>query len=168
MERTDYTSLSSENLISLIKDDWMLVTAGNKESFNTMTANWGGMGFLWNKPVAFIFIRPERYTHDFLEENDHLTLSFYAEDYREALRICGTKSGRDINKVEATGLTPVALESGAMTFCEARLILDCHKLFKAPMQATDFIDKEILNTWYGAKGGLHDMYVVEIDDVYIK
>ena len=168
MERTDYTSLSSENLISLIKDDWMLVTAGSEESFNTMTANWGGMGFLWNKPVAFIFIRPERYTHDFLEENDRLTLSFYAEDYREALRICGTKSGRDINKVEATGLTPVALESGAMTFSEARLTLDCHKLFKAPMQATDFIDKEILNTWYGAKGGLHDMYIVEIDDVYIK
>ena len=168
MERTDYTSLSSENLISLIKDDWMLVTAGNKESFNTMTANWGGMGFLWNKPVAFIFIRPERYTHDFLEENDRLTLSFYAEDYREVLRICGTKSGRDINKVESTGLTPVALESGAMTFSEARLTLDSHKLFKAPMQATDFIDKEILNTWYGAKGGLHDMYIVEIDDVYIK
>ena len=168
MKRTDYTSLSSENLISLIKDDWMLVTAGDKESFNTMTANWGGMGFLWNKPVAFIFIRPERYTHDFLEENDRLTLSFYAEDYREALRICGTKSGRDINKVEATGLTPVALESGTMTFSEARLTLDCHKLFKAPMQASDFIDKKILNTWYGAKGGLHDMYIVEIDDVYIK
>ena len=84
------------------------------------------------------------------------------------LKICGTKSGRDINKVEATGLTPVALESGAMTFGEARLTLDCHKLFKAPMQEADFIDKEVLKTWYGEKGGLHDVYVVEIDNVYTK
>ena len=170
MTKTTIDVLGREDTIKLISKEWMLVTAGTSELFNTMTANWGGIGFLWNKPVAFVFIRPERYTHEFIESGDRMTLSFYTEDYREALKICGTKSGRDINKVAATGLTPVALESGAMTFGEARLTLDCHKLFKAPMQEADFIDKEVLKTWYGKAGmnGLHDVYVVEIDNVYTK
>ena len=168
MTKATIDVLGREDTIKLISKEWMLVTAGTSESFNTMTANWGGIGFLWNKPVAFVFIRPERYTHEFIEKGERMTLSFYTEDYREALKICGTKSGRDINKVAATGLTPVALESGAMTFGEARLTLDCHKLFKAPMQKADFIDKEVLKTWYGERGGLHDVYVVEIDNVYTK
>ena len=59
----------SDNFFETISKEWMLVTAGNKDAFNTMTANWGGIGFLWNKPVVYVFIRPERYTFDFMEEN---------------------------------------------------------------------------------------------------
>lgn len=170
MNKTTLETLGKENAFDLIGMEWMLVTAGNSESFNTMTASWGGIGWLWNKSVAFIFIRPERYTHDFIETNDRLTLSFYGEEYRKALQICGSKSGRDINKVEETGLTPLALESGAMTFNEARMTLDCRKLFKSPMTAQNFIDKDILERWYNDQpgGGLHDIYVVEIDEVYTK
>lgn len=170
MNKTTLETLGKENAFDLIGKEWMLVTAGNSESFNTMTASWGGIGWLWNKPVAFIFIRPDRYTHDFIETNDRLTLSFYGEEYRKALQICGSKSGRDINKVEETGLTPLALESGAMTFNEARMTLDCRKLFKSPMTAQNFIDKDILERWYNDQpgGGLHDIYVVEIDEVYTK
>lgn len=76
-----------------------------------MTASWGGVGILWNKPVAFLFIRPDRYTHGFIEENDRLTLSFYGEEYRKALQICGTESGRDTDKVKECGFTPLKLES---------------------------------------------------------
>lgn len=170
MNKTTLETLGKENAFDLIGKEWMLVTAGNSESFNTMTASWGGIGWLWNKSVAFIFIRPDRYTHDFIETNDRLTLSFYGEEYRKALQICGSKSGRDINKVEETGLTPLALESGAMTFNEARMTLDCRKLFKSPMTAQNFIDKDILERWYNDQpgGGLHDIYVVEIDEVYTK
>ena len=170
MNKTTLETLGKENTFDLIGKEWMLVTAGNPESFNTMTASWGGIGWLWNKPVAFIFIRPERYTHDFIETNDRLTLSFYGEEYRKALQICGSKSGRDINKVTETGLTPVALESGSMTFAEARMTLDCRKLFKSPMTAENFIDKDILERWYNDQpgGGLHDIYVVEIEEVYTK
>ena len=98
--------------------------------------------------------------------NERLTLSFYTEAYRKALQLCGTKSGRDTDKVAATGLTPVPLESGAMTFAEARLTIEGRKLFKAPMQESHFLDAEILERWYGAHGGLHDVYVVEIENVY--
>ena len=123
MKKTDLKTLGQENAFDLISKQWMLVTAGNGEKFNTMTASWGGLGFLWNKPVAFVFIRPERYTHEFVEANERLTLSFYTEEWRKALQLCGTKSGRDTNKIAATGLTPVELESGAITFEEARLTL---------------------------------------------
>ena len=168
MKKTELKTLASENSFDLIGKEWMLVTAGNKEKFNTMTASWGGIGWLWNKPVAFVFIRPERYTHDFIERESRLTLSFYKEDCRGILQFCGTKSGRDVDKVKETGLKHVALESGAMTFSEARLTLDCRKLFKSPMTAADFIDKSILEKWYGPQpgGSLHDVYVVEIEGVY--
>ena len=125
MKKTELKTLANENAFDLIGKEWMLVTAGNKEKFNTMTASWGGIGWLWNRPVAFVFIRPERYTHDFIERESRLTLSFYKEEFRGILHFCGTKSGRDVDKVKETGLKPVALESGAMTFEQARLTLDC-------------------------------------------
>ena len=170
MKKTTIETLGKENAFDLIGKEWMLVTASNSGKFNTMTASWGGIGWLWNKPVAFIFIRPERYTHEFIESNDRLTLSFYGEAYRKALQICGSKSGRDIDKAKETGLTPFALETGAMTFAESRMTLDCRKLFKTAMTAENFIDKVILEHWYNDKpsGGLHDIYVVEIEEVYTK
>ncbi|MCQ2132068.1 MAG: flavin reductase [Bacteroidaceae bacterium] len=168
MNKQDLSVLGSEDAFTLIGKEWMLVTAGDENSFNTMTASWGGIGWLWNKPVAFIFIRPERYTHDFIEKNDRLTLSFYSSDYRKALQICGSKSGRDIDKVKETGLTPVATESGTMTFVQARMTLDCRKLFKTEMSADNFIDKSVLERWYNDRpgGSLHTVYVVEIENVY--
>ena len=168
MKKTELKALARENAFDLIGKEWMLVTAGNKKKLNTMTASWGGIGWLWNRPVAFVFIRPERYTHDFIDRESRLTLSFYKEEYRSILQFCGTKSGRDVDKVKETGLKPVALESGAMTFSEARLTLDCRKLFKSPMSAANFIDKSILEKWYGNQpgGSFHDVYVVEIEGVY--
>ena len=88
----------TENFFEAIGKEWMLVTSGSKEKFNTMTASWGGIGFLWNKAVAFIFIRPERYTYEFIEKNDMLTLSFLGSGNRSIYNICGSKSGRDTDK----------------------------------------------------------------------
>ena len=168
MKEIDLKTLAQEDVFDLISRQWMLVTAGASDGFNTMTASWGGIGWLWNKPVAFIFIRPERFTHEFIEANERLTLSFYPEDCRKALQLCGTKSGRDIDKVAATGLNPVALESGTITFKEARLTLDCRKLFKTEMTEDCFIDKEVLQRWYNDQpgGGLHTVYVLEIEKMF--
>ena len=89
-------------------------------------------------------------------------------DYRSILQFCGTKSGRDVDKVKETGLKPVVLDSGAMTFEQARLTLDCRKLFKSSMEAANFVDKSILEKWYGPRSGgsFHDVYVVEIEGVF--
>ena len=93
-----------DNVIQLIGKEWMLVTAGDESSDNTMTASWGGIGFLWNKPVVYVFIRPERYTFEFIEKSEYFTLSFLGEENRAIHKICGSKSGREVDKVKETGL----------------------------------------------------------------
>lgn len=157
----------SDNIINLIGKDWMLVTAGNTSSFNTMTASWGSMGFLWGKPVVTIFIRPQRHTYGFIENNEVFTLSFFNEEYRKALTICGTKSGRDTDKVNEAGLTPYAPVKDCVSFEEARLIFKCKKLYKSLLSEDNFINKDILPKWY-KDGDLHYVYIAEIEQIWVK
>lgn len=156
------------NLISLIASDWMLVTAGNRQKFNTMTANWGGTGYLWNKPVVFVFIRPERYTYEFVESSDGFTLTFFDEKYRASLNLCGIKSGRDCNKVSEASLTPHFTELGYPAFTEARLVLECRKLYADTLTKDAFLDSEPLKTHYSTKGGIHKLYIAEIVRAWVR
>lgn len=168
MKRIEATAISG-NMIETIGKEWMLVTAGNREKFNTMTASWGGVGFLWNKPVVFVFVRPERYTYEFTEREECFTLSFLGEAGRKACQICGTKSGRDTDKVKEAGLTPVFTERGNVFFKEARMGLECRKLYSAPIREENFMDQELPGRWYGKEhGGFHRMYVAEILDVWVE
>ena len=117
------------NPFTKIGKEWALVTAGSREKANTMTVSWGGVGVLWGKNVAFIFVRDSRYTKEFIDRSDKFTHSFYEESMRPALKLCGSKSGRDLNKVEATGLTPI-FEDGTTCFAEAKLVLECKKIYQ--------------------------------------
>lgn len=156
-----------DNVIQLIGKEWMLVTAGDESSFNTMTASWGGIGWLWNKPVAFVFVRPERYTYEFIEKSDYLTLSFLGEANKKIHAVCGSKSGRDTDKVKATGLKPIFTEQGNVLFEQARLSLECKKLYTDTIKPECFLDKESLEKWYDdAHGGFHKMYIVEIENIW--
>lgn len=170
MKKTDLEKLSRENAFDLIGKEWMLVTAGTADKFNTMTASWGGIGWLWNRPVAFVFIRPERYTYPLIEDNDRLTLSFLGNDakMREVLTYCGKVSGRDHDKVKDCSLTPVTTEHGAIAFAEARLVVEGRKLFRSEMKPEQFLDNECLTRWYNDNpgGSFHTIYVVEIENVY--
>lgn len=172
MKKTTIETLARENAFELIGKEWMLVTAGTPDRFNMMTASWGGIGWLWNKPVAFVFVRPERHTYTFVEENERLTLCFLGHDeaMRDAYNFCGTKSGRDFDKAAATGLRPIPTENGAVSFEQARLTLECRKLFRSDFKAENFIDREVLERWYNERpgGSLHTLYVVEIENVYEK
>lgn len=140
--------------------DWMLITAGKPGDFNMMTASWGGFGILWGKPVAYCVIRPQRHTYKFMEKADRFTLSFYAEEHREALNICGSKSGRDIDKAAATGLTPVAGKHGGVYFGQARLVMECRKIYFSDLDPRNFLDPSIEGN-YKAKD-YHRLYVGEI------
>lgn len=150
----------SENTFKLIGKDWMLITAGNIDKFNTMTASWGGLGVLWNKNIAICFIRPQRYTYEFMEKADVFTLSFFDEKYRAALQLCGSKSGRDIDKAKAAGITPVTGDSGSIYFEEAKLVLECRKIYYQDINPEYFLDKGIQKN-YPARD-YHRMYVGEI------
>ena len=155
-----------ENVFKMIKDDWFLITAGNMGNFNTMTANWGGLGFLWKKKVCFIFVRPTRYTYQFTEENEYFTLSFFSEDYRETLDYCGTVSGKDIDKVKECGLNPVELLPGVISFKEANLVLTCKKMYYQDINPENFFDLSTDKN-YPLKD-YHRMYIGEILKAYTK
>ncbi|MDR3794458.1 flavin reductase [Phocaeicola sp.] len=158
-----------DNMFDAIGKEWMLVTAGTPEKFNMMTASWGGTGILWGKPVAFIFIRPERYTYEFIEKGDTLTLSFLGEAHRDIHKICGSQSGRDIDKVAASGLKPYVTENGNIAYEQARLILECKKLYADFIDADNFVDKLLISRWYGeGHGGFHKMYILEIQNVFVE
>ena len=155
-----------KNAISLISDDWALLSAGNKNGWNTMTVSWGGLGELWGKDVAFVFVRPQRYTKEFIDSSDFFTLSFFDESYKDALRICGRKSGRDIDKAEETGLTPV-FENGTTYLQQADLVLICKKIAAQPMNPDCIFDKKIVEDNY-KNADFHTTYVGEIIKVLKK
>ncbi len=152
--------LIPDNVFRLIGKDWMLITAGTLESWNTMTASWGGLGVLWSKPVAFCFIRPPRHTYRFMERHGTFSLSFFEEKYRDALTLCGTKSGRDVDKAKETGLTPVAGNEGTVHFKQARLVLECRKLYFHDIDPARFLDQSIEENY--PKKDYHRMYIGEV------
>lgn len=128
---------ASINPFTKFSKDWALVTAGTKEKFNSMTIGWGGMGTLWRVPVLQIFIRPNRYTFKFLEENEYFTVSFYDKKYKKALGIMGSKSGKDFDKVKLSGLTPKFLENG-ITYEEAAETYVCKKIYMNQLDQSKF------------------------------
>lgn len=133
------------NLVSAIADEWMLISAGNEEAHNMMTASWGFVGEMWGADSVVIAVRPQRYTMKFLDENDTFALSFYG-DNKAIHKVCGSESGRDVNKTEKTGLTPV-FEEGTVYFEEANKVIICQKQYVSRLEPDKFIDKEPLK-WY--------------------
>ncbi|MCB9017252.1 MAG: flavin reductase [Paludibacteraceae bacterium] len=157
----------TENAIKLIGEKWMLITAGKAESFNTMTASWGTIGFLWGKPVVYVYVRPQRYTFEFIEKQNEFTLSFFPQEYKKALNICGSTSGRDGNKVEKAGISPIFTEKGNVSFREANLVLECRKLYSEYLKPEAFTDQSLIAQWYKSND-FHKLYVAEITGVFEK
>lgn len=159
------------NPMHKIAKEWMLVTAGNEtDGYNTMTASWGHLGSLWGEggglPTAVIFIRPQRYTDEFLTKEDTFTLTFFSSEYKKQLGYLGAHSGRDCDKIAQSGLTPLFTD-GTVGFEEAQVTLVCRKLYCAPLVEEGFVDKSILDQHYPAKD-YHHMYVGEIVKAYTK
>ncbi len=154
------------NPFTKIGKEWLLVTAGDEKKHNTMTASWGAMGIMWGKNVATVYIRPQRYTKEFIDNGEMFTLSFYGEEHRKALNICGSKSGRDCDKEKEAGLTPYYTD-GTTAFEEADMIFVCRKLYSQPMGPEYFTADWIDEKWYPAKD-YHVMYMAEIVKVLVK
>lgn len=156
----------TENFIQIVGHHGMLLTAGTMEKHNTMTASWGGMGFLWDKPVAFTFIRPTRHTYGFAEKVSHFTLSFFHEQQREILQFCGIHSGRDMDKESRLGLHPIEDSTGAVYYSEARLVLVCKKLYHQDLHSKQF-HEEWIDAKYADKN-FHRMYISSIEKALVK
>ncbi len=155
-----------DNLFSAVGEGWMLLTATKPDgSYNTMTASWGGGGIFWGKPVLTVGIRPERYTYEFAEADDKLSVCFFDGSCREALRLCGTKSGRDCDKVALAGLTPCFDREGYVYFAEAKTVALTRKLYADDLRAENFVDKTLLARWY-TDSGLHRIYTCELLELF--
>lgn len=143
-----------------IKEEWMLVTAEKDGTVNTMTASWGGFGIMWNKQVAFIVIRPQRYTKEFVDNADSFSLTFFDKSYLKKLGYLGKVSGRDENKIEKAELN-IIYDEGIPYFREAHTAIFIKKLYAQPMGAEYFLDKEIIEKWF-PENDFHVLYIGEI------
>jgi len=156
------------NAIKIISEDWMLVSAGSIDNgFNMMTASWGNLGWLWQKPVSIIYIKPQRYTYEFTEKEDYYVISFYKEEYKEVLRKMGTVSGRDFDKINYSELTPVKTENNSVAFKEAYLIIECKKVYSTIFKESEILDDVIKDRMYSNKD-FHKMYIGEIVNIWKK
>lgn len=153
------------NVFSAIGDQWMLITAGTAEQCGTMTASWGGLGVLWGVPMATAYIRPQRYTRQFVDESEYFTLSFFPEEYRKELSLCGTRSGREVDKVKECGFTVRSGQGGAPWFEQADLVLVCRKRMAMPMDPAA-MPEDVKEKWYD--GDYHIIYWGEIVEALVK
>ncbi len=152
------------NAVKMIADEWMLITAGNQNKYNMMTASWGFIGEMWSKDSVVIAVRPQRYTMDFLKQEDYFTLSFYG-DKRDIHAVCGSKSGRDVDKTALTGLTPV-FSDGTVFFNEARLVLVCKKRYCNRLSPEAFTNGDCKELY--PADDRHFMLIGEIVKTYVK
>ena len=177
---SDFRKITPQEITSnpfrLIGSDWMLVTSANDgdgmnggSDYNTMTASWGGVGILWNKPVAFVFIRPQRHTFNFTEKNSRMTLSFFTDEYKDALKFCGRQSGREFDKAKECNLTPVSDTTDfgrAVWFDEAKLVLKVKKLYADVLKKDAFYSDDGVNNY--PSEDFHTVYICEIEEVLKK
>ncbi|HOK81706.1 MAG TPA: flavin reductase family protein [Clostridia bacterium] len=151
------------NPFTLIGDEWMLICAGNEEKHNFMTAGWGGLGVLWNKNVATVYIRPTRYTLGFVESEPYFALCFFGKD-KKVHKVGGNMSGRDVDKTKAAGLTPVFAD-GTVYFEEAEMVFICKKIYHSVLDNANFLDPETEGFY---ENDYHKIFVGEIVKALIK
>ena len=159
----------SINPFQAIADQWMLITAekpvDGQPKANTMTASWGGLGHLWGKDVAFAFIRPQRYTKQFVDENDCFSLCFFGGEQMEALRYLGTASGRMRQDCQIRS-DPDPHRLGSLLE-EASLVLLCRKLYVQTLEPEQFTDRAVADSCY-PNHDFHDLYIAEVQKALVR
>lgn len=163
------------NPMTMIGGEWWLITAGNEtDGYNTMTASWGHLGAIWERPTgkahmglptAVVYLRPQRYTKEYMDKEEYFTLSVIKSEYRKALGYLGRHSGRDGDKIQGSGLTPV-FDGDTTYFEQAKMVFVCKKIYQAPLVEDGFVDKSLVENNYKQKD-FHEMYVGEIVKCFV-
>ncbi len=160
------THLPAFNPFEKFGSEWALLTAGDSRGVNTMTVSWGCLGVLWNRDVATVYVRPQRYTKEFIDRTGRFTLSFYAPEHKAALGVLGRVSGRDEDKIARVGLTPIELD-GDFAFKEAGLVLACRMLYADEIDPKLFWDASCDERNY-PEHDYHTAYVAEVERAYVR
>jgi len=154
-------------LFHALNDRWMLLASGENSpgAFNVMTVSWGGMGIMWNKPFVMVGVRPSRFTYEFMEKTGDFTLSAFPGEFKDQLTLCGTRSGRAMDKVKACGFTPVPSSTVSTPgFDEAELIFECSTMYYHDINPAHFLAAHIEKN-YGGRD-YHRMYLGEINAIH--
>lgn len=167
MSIQNYKNINPSDLLAYphqcFDKDWALLSAGDEKNANSMVISWGASGTLWGKTVVFAFVRPQRYTYEFMEKNDYFSISFYKPEDHAAIAPFGSKSGRDVDKYELTKIHPIPY--GKTVFTEgARLVFICKKIAFQDLDPSGFLDSKIDSDCYPSKD-YHRMYIGEIEEI---
>lgn len=164
-QKIEIKDLQINPFVSIGKE-WMLITAGDEKKVNTMTASWGGVGVLWNENVVSAYIRPQRYTKKFVDEQQSFSLSFFNGNYKKELGVLGRVSGKDSDKIKDVGFHVTYLD-GVPTFEEASLVFIVEKIYEDVLKTDCFIDKSLDEKNYPNQD-YHTIYIAKIKAVYVK
>lgn len=151
----------------LIGKEWLLITAPDHTKVsgaNAMTASWGNMGILWNKPVATVFVRPQRYTYGLCEANERFSLCVLPEEHRSVLKICGTKSGKGLDKLAECALDCIDVDE-VKVIGQSKIAMICKKLYADDLKKECFIDKDQIKHY--PTDDFHRFYILEIEKILI-
>ncbi|GHV08498.1 flavin reductase [Campylobacterota bacterium] len=152
------------NIVAKIAQEWALITAGTSEDYNTMTASWALMGYLWQKEVAVCFVRPQRHTRTYADKSDFFTITYFDKsDKTRVHKVCGNQSGRDIDKAELAKITPITFGGGIIGFEEAKETIVCKKIYFDDFDPKHFLDGAIGELY---EGDYHRFYIGEIVKYY--
>ena len=155
------------NFFHELNVNWALLTSGNRDNYNTMTVSWGNTGILWHEPVVIVYCRPQRYTFEFLNKHDYYTLSLFDPEYKHIVQYCGSHTGRNVNKIQETGLKPLFTEKGNIGYEQSKLVLECQIIYSDDIKESNFIDKSLVGSIYPGKD-FHRFFIGRITGCYIK
>ena len=167
MHPVDLKTLSPD-IFRVFMEKNALLTAGDRSEFNTMTIGWCQLGTIWNVPACTVYVRPERYTYEFMENHDYFTVAVIPADRRDIMKLCGSKSGREVDKAAQCGLTTAYGAGDAPYFEQAELVLVCKKLYAQDLDASHITDGGPIESFYGKAGGWHRLYIGEVVEAYSK
>ncbi|HEX2952000.1 MAG TPA: flavin reductase family protein [Armatimonadota bacterium] len=143
-------------------DGVLLVSGSDVSHANPMTISWGMFGIMWGKPTMMAMVRHTRYTYNYITKNPDFTVNWMSEDWSDALRICGSTSGRDMDKFAETGLTPVpGIIVASPVIDQSALSLECRTIYRTELTQESFLDQSVFSTMYG-DGDIHDLFFGEI------
>ncbi|MGL4735944.1 MAG: flavin reductase family protein [Cellulosilyticaceae bacterium] len=166
MREVMYNEYANEAIEAISKGAFLNVSSGGVD--NTMTIGWGAISYMWRKPVFVAMVRYSRYSYDLLEKADAFAISVPLHvDLKEALKICGTVSGRDHDKWQAADITKLkAHKVDAPLVGECDLHYECKIIGKTPL-SKGMLD-DLIDTAFYKDGDYHVLYYGEILGTYVK
>lgn len=146
---------------------WFLLASGdlNKKQFNCMTISWGLLGTMWSLPVAMVAVRYSRHTFKFMDESNSFTLNAFSVQCLEALNELGSRSGREIDKINYPKISPMVSEKVlSPSYREAELVLECKKIYWEDMNPAHFLDERILGKY--SNPDYHRFFIGEVVGIF--